>query len=499
LARVLARIGLAQLRSGRHAEAVPACDQALEAALRVGARGQAAAIRMIRGTSLHALGRVADALADLQAALSDAELTGDLALQARCHRALLVYHGLAGPSGAAREHGARALALAEQSRDRALTSACHWGLAVLEGLTGHAAECDHHMSECVRIAHELGSPLLRLAADEIQVEHAFGRGDWDTGIALGERAIADARAFNQKSLLPRLLVWTALIYLGRNDQERARSYIDEAWELSGAEHPERASDLHSVIPAHIGLANYHMTRGELAEALRVGQRALAIVERAKYKAWAVHRLLPIVAEVQLHMRDVASARSTLERLRKEATDLAHPLGLAWADTGDAVAEFLAGDVPKSIPMLQRALERLEAIPYVPDAARLRRQLAGQLTHLGERDEAIRELRKAWDVFSRLGAAVELERARKQFQDLDARPPARSAGAGLDGLTARELEIVRLIAARKPNKSIAKALGISPRTVGTHLSNIFAKLELTSRHELADRAPLLLSAIDPPDA
>ena len=133
VARVLSRIGLAHLRSGRHAEAVPACDLALDAALRSGASGISGTIRILRGTSLHGLGRLPEALADLKAALADAELTDDLVLRARCHRALLVFHGFAGPTGLAREHGAQALALAEQSRDRALTSACHWGLAVLEG------------------------------------------------------------------------------------------------------------------------------------------------------------------------------------------------------------------------------------------------------------------------------------------------------------------------------------------------------------------------------
>jgi DNA-binding CsgD family transcriptional regulator len=56
-----------------------------------------------------------------------------------------------------------------------------------------------------------------------------------------------------------------------------------------------------------------------------------------------------------------------------------------------------------------------------------------------------------------------------------------------GLTGRELEIVRLVAARRSNKEIGKALGISARTASTHLSNIFAKLGVASRGELADAA------------
>ena len=57
--------------------------------------------------------------------------------------------------------------------------------------------------------------------------------------------------------------------------------------------------------------------------------------------------------------------------------------------------------------------------------------------------------------------------------------------GVEGLSPRELEIARLVVGRKSNKAIAKKLGISPRTVSTHLSNVFQKLNLTSRGELAD--------------
>jgi LuxR family transcriptional regulator, maltose regulon positive regulatory protein len=55
------------------------------------------------------------------------------------------------------------------------------------------------------------------------------------------------------------------------------------------------------------------------------------------------------------------------------------------------------------------------------------------------------------------------------------------------LSTRELEIARLVSSRKSNKEIAKTLGISPRTVSTHLSNIFGKLGVESRGELADLA------------
>ena len=70
-------------------------------------------------------------------------------------------------------------------------------------------------------------------------------------------------------------------------------------------------------------------------------------------------------------------------------------------------------------------------------------------------------------------------------------PSRPSGPGAEGLTGREVDIIRLVATRRSNKAIANALGISPRTVTTHLSNIYQKLEISSRGELADLATRIL--------
>jgi DNA-binding CsgD family transcriptional regulator len=120
-----------------------------------------------------------------------------------------------------------------------------------------------------------------------------------------------------------------------------------------------------------------------------------------------------------------------------------------------------------------------------DAARLRRQLAGRLADLGEIDEALVELRHVHDVFSRLGAGLELEKTRMQFRQSGHRPPPRSTESGVAGLTARELEVARLVAKRRSNKAIGKELDMSARTASTHLSNIYQKLGIGSRGELAD--------------
>ena len=120
---------------------------------------------------------------------------------------------------------------------------------------------------------------------------------------------------------------------------------------------------------------------------------------------------------------------------------------------------------------------------LPDAVRLRRQLAGRLAETGDREGALDELRRVHDTLVALGAEPELERTRAMFKELDTRAPAGSKADGAGGLTGRELEVAALAAAGKSNKGIGKALGISPRTASTHLSRVFAKLEIASRSEL----------------
>jgi DNA-binding CsgD family transcriptional regulator len=136
-----------------------------------------------------------------------------------------------------------------------------------------------------------------------------------------------------------------------------------------------------------------------------------------------------------------------------------------------------------VEQLRGAAQRLETIGMVPAATRLRRHLAARLRDCDEREQALVELRHVHDVFTRMGATFELTRTREQIRELGVRPPPREAPAAVGLLSSRELEIARMVVGRQSNKSIAKALAISPRTVGTHLTNIFRKLGVETRGEL----------------
>ena len=105
--------------------------------------------------------------------------------------------------------------------------------------------------------------------------------------------------------------------------------------------------------------------------------------------------------------------------------------------------------------------------------------------LGDHDAANLELDGARVTFERLGARPDLDRLTALAPQGEPTRPA--------GLTERECEVLRLVAAGNSNREIATALVISEHTVGRHVQNIFAKLRVSSRaaatayayeHELA---------------
>lgn len=480
------RLGQAYYWSGRYTDALEQYQTGVRLVEHADGSPAEAALRLAAGVCLQELGRAAEAKQEIERARAIAERARDVNLLARTHRALLLLHIWIGPPDEARTQGARAVALAREAHDAYTEFFSEWGLAVLEGLTGHTAVMAEHIAAIERIAEQQRSPLLRLWTAELAIELGAAVGQWEQAIATGENAIRLARSLNQRTLLPRLLVWTALIYIGRGELAHAKSYIDEAWQQSGADRADDGPvDVHTVVPAHIGLAAYHVVTRDFAEAIRVCQRGLEIADRTGYAFWAMHRLLPILAEAHCHLWDVEGALVVERRIRQEAERLGHRVGLAWADTCRALVVWLAGDPAGATRLIREACAALEAIPMLPDAARLRRQLAGRLAETGDRAGALIELRRVHDMFARMGAESELAKARGMFREIGAKPPARTTTSGADGLTGRELEIAQMVADGKSNKAIGKVLDISPRTVSTHLSNIFRKLDVASRGELAD--------------
>lgn len=173
-------------------------------------------------------------------------------------------------------------------------------------------------------------------------------------------------------------------------------------------------------------------------------------------------------------------------MRAEGARIGHRLASAWGDACEALVLWLSGEeLGPAIEMLRAGAESLEEIPLLYDAARIRRQLAGRLFDAGRRDEAAEELRRVHTMFHELGARPELEATRDMFREQGVPLPTLVAGPGAADLTPREWEVALCVAGRMSNKAIAKELGMKERTATTHLTRIYRKLDIGSRHELGD--------------
>ena len=159
-----------------------------------------------------------------------------------------------------------------------------------------------------------------------------------------------------------------------------------------------------------------------------------------------------------------------------SSPLAHP-NVNGADQRSAVQPLMAGRPPgrRSSPGVCFASGSLAGRPLAFASA-------------GERERAALELEQAATSFDACGALRYRDSAEHELRKLGRRtqrtPRGRSDGIGLESLTERELQVARLVVDRRTNPEIAAELFLSLKTVETHMRNIFGKLGVSSRIEVA---------------
>ncbi|MGW8268457.1 MAG: ATP-binding protein, partial [Longimicrobiales bacterium] len=222
------RIGIIRSYHGEPFEALREFDTILSSPPGSISPALAARARLRKGVALEELGRSKEATEELEGVLDAAVELNDPNLLAQAHRALVLLNIWTGRGDRVRSHADQALELARKSGARSVEFWTYWGLAVYEGLLGNTGPMEELVEKAEEAARAMRSPLLRLRSSELAIEQAAATGRWNRGIAIGEQACAVARALSQNTLLPRILVWTSLIYLGKGEVELARPLIEEA-------------------------------------------------------------------------------------------------------------------------------------------------------------------------------------------------------------------------------------------------------------------------------
>jgi DNA-binding CsgD family transcriptional regulator len=411
-----------------------------------------------------------------------------------------------------------------------------WGVAARSIFEGDNTSASATFAQAAKIADRFGDRDLVTLARVGQGRALLRLGETAAGVALLDEVMAAVDAgelsavvagdvyctviegFQEIFDLSRAQAWTAALsnwcasqpdlvaYRGQCLVHRAEiMQLHGAWR-DAMDEAERAAERILKGPDHVaaGAAFYqqgelHRLRGKFAEAedayrqasrwgrepqpglsrlrLAQGQVDAAAVAIRRVVDEASDRLtrsnlLAAYVEIMLAAGDVRAARAHADELSAIAADLGAPLLGAVAAHANGAVLLGEGNPPAALAALRgawTAWQELEA-PY--EAARVRVLLGLACRQLGDHEGAEMELDAARGVFRRLGAVPDL--ARVQALSRKAAPKAKG------GLTAREVQLLRLVAAGKTNRAIAAELVLSERTVDRHVSNIFTKLGVSSR-------------------
>jgi DNA-binding CsgD family transcriptional regulator len=215
-----------------------------------------------------------------------------------------------------------------------------------------------------------------------------------------------------------------------------------------------------------GIAYLQLLQHKVAQAKNTMGRALAGADPANRR-----RLLPAVVDIELAAGDVAAARAAADELSAPLHSTSRPLELALASLASANVLLAEGNPVASLQASRKAWRIWYSLEAPYQAARCRVLAGRACAALGDADSA----------------AMEFEAATAEFADLGATPAAAEvlelAGEkpkGRSSLSGRELEVLRLVAGGLANKSIARELYLSEKTVARHVSNILSKLAVPSR-------------------
>jgi LuxR family maltose regulon positive regulatory protein len=289
------------------------------------------------------------------------------------------------------------------------------------------------------------------------------RGDW----AEAEVEIEALRRHVER-VQPRL-VPIALIRLG--DLRRRQGRWEEADRLFAE------SGAHFL--ALLGRAQLALDRGEPNGAGELAEeylRRVPVIDRTERVAG-----LDVLIHARVAVNAFEQARTALAELRQISETVGTEPLKATVAHAEGCLLAAQGDHKSACWTLEESATLFEKNRTPFEAARSRLQLAHSLLALGRRDSAAIVLRAARSGFEQLGAIRHAAAARNLLQELDLRPHGPiGAAAKLGRLTARELEVLRLVAQGLSDKEAAARLKLSEHTIHRHIGNILTKTGLPSR-------------------
>jgi predicted ATPase/DNA-binding CsgD family transcriptional regulator len=374
----------------------------------------------------------------------------------------------------------QSLALSQELGDTRGIADSLYLLGSVAWIRGKAAEALALHEEQVRLMRQIGEPGEVATALFFLADQLGNQGEYARGQALFEEALLLFRKAGNELMVGGTLVRSALylFWSASVDVATVRQRLQQ-----GQAHISRAGDRTWIAHGSVVAALITLSEGQTAMAYDLAQESLAIYREMDDK-WYIAALLHILALVEVQRSDLRAARSCYV----ESLALAQELGEKWLIPFNL--EGLAGVLATQghlrwAAQLWGAAEVLRegtAFPLPPVVRPIYEQaVTTARTQLGEPAFA-----GAWQE----GRMMTPEQA-LAAQVAATIPPPTPAGSlptpltktsltSPTGLTAREVEVLRLVAQGLSDAQVAEQLVISPRTVNWHLTSIYSKIQVSSR-------------------
>jgi ATP/maltotriose-dependent transcriptional regulator MalT len=421
-----------------------------------------------------------------QAALEDARVLGDAPFTAAALAVVGFGKSLTRDADAADANRAEAAALIDSLSDDELArylEGAAW-LAGAELYLDRYVEADAHASRALAVARATGQGELFLILVQILGGVWRQRGKLTQAAELLDGGIEAARLLGNTHALVWSLSGRSTVALPLGDVQFALATASEAFQLSrGAEATFHAAEAAAV------LAAAQFEAGEAEQAIELllnhaGGEELELIAGSPRAS-----CLELLTRCRLALDRPDDAARSAEHAGVWAASVRLPMAGAWASRALAAVSLHRGDGERAAAEALASAAAAEAAGAPVEAA-LSRIVAGRaLVQSGERDRAIAELQSAVAELDANGCVRYRGEADRELGMLGHRAHRRTTAGKADGtriesLTGRELEITRLVVDRMTNSQIASELFLSPKTVETHLRNIFRKVGVGSRVELA---------------
>jgi len=423
-------------------------------------------------------------------ALDAAKAAGDRALTALSAALLALAHGFLGEVDGAEAAGAEVIAALEAMGDDELATRldAEIHLASAEFYVDRLEAASAHAEHAFTLARATGHGDLILTAFGIVGNIRLARGDLRGAREFYDAGVETSRLTDTAQMIAWNLVNRSLVASAAGDTQAALAASDEVAEMDALSGTALAWS--GMAHAEALLAGGDSARAE-AELLRAAGEDLAALPGG-----ARVRGLELLTRCRLVSGGDAQAPARAARSLAAASGL--PVAGALAGLAEAAVTLAAGDAAAAAEQALSAAALADGAGARLEAARARALAGRALAVAGDAEAAAEQLDAAAAQLDDCGAPRSRDAVERELRKLGRRRHRRTRGgsgeSGLASLTERELQVARLIVDRRTNPEIAAELFLSTKTVESHVRNLFRKLDVSSRADVArvveraDRAP-----------